>query len=209
MKVEMKAKLLQYLFNKNDHGCFTKMGLLVRMFLYSCVAGVLLLPDYIRPCCCCHFLSFNCCLCSKATEARNNIGALNRAQQAYYVEKGTFAGSIEKLGVGIRTETINYSYHISASSGPVQTSNDPKESAPSFEAVILIAQPKVTNIKGYMGVVLTDTDMNTSQSITRAILCEQEQPVSSPLPSPMPPSSMPTLSNGTPQCPQGWVILGT
>jgi type IV pilus assembly protein PilA len=210
MKVEMKAKFLQYLLNKNDPGGFTKTGLLVRMFLYSCVSLTVTLPF-----CVCRWSGFGASCCTvgsqcnqgRQIEARNNIGALNRAQQAYNQERGGFA-TIDNVGVGIKPESTSYSYHI-LPNGPVQTSNDPKESAPSFEAVINIAQPKVPHIKGYMGVVWTDTDMNTSQSITRAILCEQKQAVSSPLPSPMPPSSMPTLSNGTPQCPQGWVTLGT
>ncbi|MBW4493341.1 MAG: type IV pilin-like G/H family protein [Oscillatoria princeps RMCB-10] len=202
MKVEMKAKLLQYFLKKNDTGGFTKIGLLVRIFLYSCVAGAVLLPSYIRPCRCntCHIL-LSKTTCSPQVEGRNNIGALNRAQQAYNLEVGGFA-TIENVGVGIKPESTIYSYHIILPNGPVQTSNDPKESAPSFEAVINIAQPKVPHIKGYMGVVWTDTDMNTSQSITMAILCEEAQP--STFVSPRIAPFIPPRSNGEDTCPKGW-----
>jgi type IV pilus assembly protein PilA len=209
MKVEMKAKLLQYLLNKNDTGGFTKIGLLVRIFLYSCVAGVVLLPSYIRPCrCYCHnlLLGINC---SRQVEGINNIGALNRAQEAYYLERGEFANTIDKVGLGIRTESANYSYHI-LPNGPVQTSNDPKELAPSFEAVIHIANPKIPNLKGSIGVVWTIEDKVTiedkefNQITTREIFCEEAQP--STLVSPRIAPFIPPRSNGEYQyqCPKGW-----
>ena len=203
----MKAKLLQYLFNKNDPGDFTKIGLLVRIFLYSCVAGAVLLPSYIRPCRYnyCHWLLWQTTR-SPQVEAPNTIGALNRAQQAYNLEVGRFA-TIEKLGVGIKTETSNYSYHI-LPNGPVQTSNDPKELAPSFEAVINTAQPKIPNIRGYIGVVWTIQDKELKQSTTRAILCGEAQPstVFSPRLAPFIPMQ---TANGEPKCPKrGWVRLG-
>ncbi len=202
----MKAKLLQYFVNKNNTCGFTKIGLLVRIFLYSCVAGVMLLPSYIRPCSCnaCHNFSsfFYERYCNKFVEPRNTIGALNRAQQAYNLERGGFA-TIDKVGVGIKTETTNYSYH-SLPNGPVQTSNDPKELAPSFEAVINTAQPKIPNIRGYIGVVIAIQDKGLNQILTTAIVCQEEKPsftFSSPMPAPfmlMPPA------NGEPKCPKRW-----
>ncbi|MBW4493087.1 MAG: type IV pilin-like G/H family protein [Oscillatoria princeps RMCB-10] len=207
MKVEMKAKLLQYFLKKNDTGGFTKIGLLVRIFLYSCVAGAVLLPSYIRPCRCnsCHWLFFQT-NCSPQVEARNTIGALNRGQQAYNLEFGGFA-TIENVGLGIKTETTNYSYH-SLPNGPVQTSNDPKELAPSFEAVINTAQPKIPNVRGYIGVVIAIQDKGLNQILPRAIVCQEEKPsftFSSPMPAPF---MLMQPAKGEPQCPKGWEGVG-
>lgn len=47
-------------------------------------------------------------------EAKNNIGALNRAQQAYFLEYQKFSEDLQKLDVGIKSQTKNYSYSIRA-----------------------------------------------------------------------------------------------
>ncbi|MDP8966948.1 MAG: type IV pilin-like G/H family protein [Cyanobacteriota bacterium] len=49
---------------------------------------------------------------AKQAEGKQNIGVLNRAQQAYYLENNAFTNSIETLGVGIKTQTQNYNYSI-------------------------------------------------------------------------------------------------
>lgn len=45
-----------------------------------------------------------------SAEARHYIGYINRAQQAYYLEEKTFANTVEKLGIGIKTQTEYYTY---------------------------------------------------------------------------------------------------
>jgi Type IV pilin-like G and H, putative len=45
-------------------------------------------------------------------EARQQVGTMTRAQQAYFLENARFATLIEELGRGIRPETIGYSYSI-------------------------------------------------------------------------------------------------
>jgi type IV pilus assembly protein PilA len=51
---------------------------------------------------------------NRQAEGKQNIGALNRAQQAYYLEKNTFTKSVEKLDIGIKTQTEDYNYLIRA-----------------------------------------------------------------------------------------------
>ncbi len=51
---------------------------------------------------------------AKQAEGKQNIGVLNRAQQAYYLENNAFTNSVETLGVGIKTQTENYKYSIRA-----------------------------------------------------------------------------------------------
>lgn len=47
-----------------------------------------------------------------SSEAKQNIGSINRAQQAYFLENGTYADTIPVLGLGISTQTNNYKYVI-------------------------------------------------------------------------------------------------
>ncbi|HBK62146.1 MAG TPA: hypothetical protein DD000_01105, partial [Cyanobacteria bacterium UBA11166] len=46
----------------------------------------------------------------REVEPKQYVGSMNRQQQAYFLEKNTFSNDIEKLDLGIKTETTNYSY---------------------------------------------------------------------------------------------------
>ena len=101
----------------------------------------------------------------RQAEARQNIGAMNRAQQAYYLEKTTFSNSISKLGIGINTQTENYNYSTRAT-----------ESA-AFNYGI----SREDNLKSYVGAAFDgplnglNTD-STGWDATIAILCEANSP---------------------------------
>jgi type II secretory pathway pseudopilin PulG len=56
----------------------------------------------------------NCTNKAIQAEAKQNIGVLNRAQQAYYLEFQTFTNSLTDLGVGINPQSVNYNYSIRA-----------------------------------------------------------------------------------------------
>ncbi len=47
------------------------------------------------------------------TEGKQYVNSMNKAQQAYYAENGEFTNSVPNLGLGIRSETVNYKYSIS------------------------------------------------------------------------------------------------
>ncbi|WP_094677128.1 type IV pilin-like G/H family protein [Hydrocoleum sp. CS-953] len=49
---------------------------------------------------------------SKRSEAKQYISSINKGQQAYYAENGEFNDNISDLGLGIKLETVNYSYKI-------------------------------------------------------------------------------------------------
>ncbi len=51
-------------------------------------------------------------------EAKQNIGAFLRAQQAYFLENSVFANSIPDLGTGISTTTNNYQYVVIRNNNP-------------------------------------------------------------------------------------------
>ncbi|NEP14996.1 MAG: general secretion pathway protein GspH [Symploca sp. SIO2C1] len=48
------------------------------------------------------------------SEAKTYVGSIIRGQQAYFLEKNTFANTIEPLGLGIKTQTENYTYSTRA-----------------------------------------------------------------------------------------------
>lgn len=94
---------------------------------------------------------------ARQAEARNNIGAMNRAQQAYFLESQEFADSLQKLGVGIKNPSVNYEYSI----------------RPTPLAVFNYATARTKNIKSYVGAVfLTVGNQQTGELLTVAIACE-------------------------------------
>lgn len=102
-------------------GCF---GLIVLLGIISAIA----LPNFLS--------SANK---AKQAEAKQNVSAMVRAQQAYYLEKGRFSKSLEDLGVGIKPETVNYRYQIVPQAGT--------------KSVMTTAQAKSSTLKSYTGAV--------------------------------------------------------
>jgi type II secretory pathway pseudopilin PulG len=49
---------------------------------------------------------------ARLSEAKMNLGSLNRAQQAYYFEKATFADQMSNLGNDLSTSNVWYTYSI-------------------------------------------------------------------------------------------------
>jgi type II secretory pathway pseudopilin PulG len=118
-------------------------------------------------------------------EAKQNVGSMNRAQQAYYLDNQAFSNSLESLGIGIRTQTINYEYSTRAT----------KTAAFNYG----IARKGTKNIKSYVGgsflVPATNVDpkADKKEMTTVGILCEALRPGSTK-------PSDPTLQNGVPTC---------
>lgn len=52
----------------------------------------------------------------REAEAKSYLGAMNRVQQAYYLENSTFANSIARLDLGIKSVTDNYTYLLNSTS---------------------------------------------------------------------------------------------
>lgn len=124
---------------------------------------------------------------AKQAEARQNVGAMNRAQQAYFLEENTFTNSIEKLGIGIRAQTVNYDYSIQAT---------PK-------AVFNYGVSRKNGVKSYVGAVFVVPTTNSNSSPTEhevntvAILCEANSPGTARPVAPIYQKSKPVCSPGT------------
>ncbi len=120
----------------------------------------------------------------RQTEAKQYVSSMNKAQQAFYAEYATFSATIEKLGIGIKSETENYSYSI-------VLSND-KRFAQSM------ALAKIDGLKNYTGIVFLTKTSDGQYTSTQSRLCESTQP-SKELP------GTPTATNSPDiQCPSGY-----
>ncbi|MEG3842021.1 type IV pilin-like G/H family protein [Microcoleus sp. herbarium14] len=121
---------------------------------------------------------------ARQTEAKQYVSSMNRAQQAFYAEYATFSSTLQKLGIGIKSETENYSYSI-------VLSND-KRFAQSM------ALAKIDGLKNYTGIVSLIKSPNDESTSTQSRLCESNQP-SKDLPGTPISTNSPDL-----QCPSGY-----
>ena len=103
MKSEFKAKFLSHLLNRKDNAGFTLIELLVVIIIIGILSAIAL-PSFL-----------NQASKAKQSEAKNYVGAVQRAQQAYRIEKASFAPTTTTLEIGIPTQTDNYTYGMSAS----------------------------------------------------------------------------------------------
>jgi type II secretory pathway pseudopilin PulG len=94
---------------------------------------------------------------AKESEARNNIGAMNRAQQAYFLEQQEFSDSMAALGISIKPQTENYDYSIRAT--PL--------------AVFNYATPRRNGLRGYVSTVyLLVPNEQTGEILTTVLICK-------------------------------------
>lgn len=146
MKPELQAKFLQHLNKKKKDAGFTLIELLVVIIIIGILAAIAL-PSLLSQ-----------ANKAKQSEGRNNIGAINRAQQARYLESAAFAegsSATADLGIGIPTQTANYVYKSEGTATSLNT-----------------ATPAIDNLKAYAGVVFTAQINN--QSATQAVACESK-----------------------------------
>jgi type IV pilus assembly protein PilA len=156
MKSEFKAKLLQHLLKGKEEKGFTLIELLVVIIIIGILAAIAL-PSFL-----------NQANKAKQSEARTYVGSMNRTQQAYYLEKDVFvtaSTNFGALGLGVATDTSNYSYDLKAGSGTATVVNFSK------------TQKTTAPLKNYVGGVSLGTIAATSEATTLATLCEAEKAV--------------------------------
>lgn len=117
---------------------------------------------------------------AKQWEGKAYAGAINRAQQGYYLEHHKFASSIEALGLGIQSRTKTYEYSI--------------RTTPESAIVYAVPIAEFTQAGYVGGVFLGKTQQG--EDTTLAILCEAKgQEVTLEV--------KPLLQNGALACPRG------
>ena len=100
MKAELKAKFLQHLNQRKTDEGFTLIELLVVIIIIGILSAIAL-PSFL-----------NQAAKAKQSEAKQYVGATNRAQQAYRIENASFASNSTALNLGLPDSTANYSYVV-------------------------------------------------------------------------------------------------
>ena len=152
MKLEFQAKFLQHLNKKKqqEEG-FTLIELLVVIIIIGILAAIAL-PSLLS--------QVNK---GKQAEAKQNIGAIGRAQQAYFLENDSFATDVPSAGIGIKTQTVNYFYTIEAGG----------DTSPAAVNNLGLANAGTNTLKSYLGQNFTSVgDTQTSEVLTLGFLCE-------------------------------------
>lgn len=131
---------------------------------------------------------------AQEAESMNYIGAMNRAQQAYYLENDKFTGKLEDLGLMIPSETQHYRYQLLLQGQGKQ------------QRVVNLGIAKRDQLRSYLGLVSfgpTGNEPGSSKEVwVTAAICRSKQPTRV-LPSP---EVLAQLSTDRP-CPEGYARL--
>ena len=143
MKTEFKAKFLQHINKRRQDQGFTLIELLVVIIIIGILSAIAL-PAFL-----------NQANKAKQSEGKQYVSSLNKGQQAYYAENTKFGADVASLGLGLKTQTTNYTYSLATT-------------ASSADA--LAGPINTTALKGYAGGVgLVDAG---EAKTTQSILCE-------------------------------------
>ncbi|OKH18449.1 type IV pilin-like G/H family protein [[Limnothrix rosea] IAM M-220] len=182
-------QLLQQLNAKKSAKGFTLIELLVVIIIIGILSAIAL-PAFL-----------NQANKARQSEAKQALGAINRGQQAYYLEKQLFSENIFGLGLGLQLATENYSYGNSnltnsytaanvddslgfTAGGGVETGGTTYaegnkadrngfDGYTSYSTAFAIASNQEA-VRDYMGLALLVPGDGTNEATTIAVLCEEE-----------------------------------
>ncbi|GAB1543052.1 hypothetical protein NUACC21_57260 [Scytonema sp. NUACC21] len=161
LQPELQVKFLQHLHgrkNKREEG-FTLIELLVVVIIIGVLAAIAL-PSLL-----------NQVNKARQSEAKQNVGAMNRAQQAYYLENSNkFTTQLINLALGIKSQSENYIFDITGNATTIGS------------LVTNKGRARAAKLKSYAGVVFTEVQTvdGVAESLTRASMCEALSPALNP-----------------------------
>ncbi|WP_228055513.1 type IV pilin-like G/H family protein [Lusitaniella coriacea] len=121
---------------------------------------------------------------AKQSEGKTNVGAMNRAQQAFFLEESQFTDALDELGIGIAPETETYKYNLVV--------------IEEGKLVQTLATSKKEGLKSYTGIVFATDESQGKMSQT--LLCESDEPTQATPP-------QPNTEEGAIACPSGYTSL--
>lgn len=158
MKTELKAKFLQNILRKKkENEGFTLIELLVVIIIIGILSAIAL-PAFL-----------NQANKARSAEAKSNIGAINRAQQAYILANPEFVtdnAKFKQLEMGIKTQTENFIYAIKGGTDG---------SALATATPTTAKKPAV--LKGFIGKVAIGSTSAGGETTSITVLCESLDPM--------------------------------
>ena len=147
MKTEFKAKFLQHINKRRQDQGFTLIELLVVIIIIGILSAIAL-PAFL-----------NQANKAKQSEAKQYVSSMNKGQQAFYAENSKFSIDTTgtELGLGIKTQTTNYSYDLSKGDADL--------------GGVANADPLSDSLKGYGGSVALVTAGEAKT--TTSIICQE------------------------------------
>jgi type IV pilus assembly protein PilA len=118
MKTEFKAKFLQHINKRRQDEGFTLIELLVVIIIIGILSAIAL-PSFLSQ-----------ANKAKQSEAKQYVSSISKGQQAYFAENTKFADQITTLGIGLKTQTSNYTYTIGVPGGGATAAATPANASP-------------------------------------------------------------------------------
>jgi type IV pilus assembly protein PilA len=158
MKSDLQVKFLSFMTGRKKGEGFTLIELLVVIIIIGILAAIAL-PSFL-----------NQANKAKQSEAKQYVGAIVRAQQAYYLEEGKFTSTFDELAKVVKASTTNYEYTMVEGTGAL-------DSVTAFGK----SKPTSKSLKSYVGGVQVATVASGTgadakkESTTFGGLCESTE----------------------------------